>query len=134
MKVASKILALLSITALLLVMGAWTKTEVDHVDAPLTTPAQHPSSCHAHGGDNLPESFPTNSPLSFPRQAPVSYQCCLAGHVAALVQASDSSQPSAQYVGVILQIEAARTVSFLTRPESSGVLFANPLGTTTLRI
>jgi hypothetical protein len=132
MKIASKISALLLIAALMLVMGAW--TEADHADAPPATPAQHPSGCHAHGGNNLPESSPSNSPLSIPRQVPVSYQCCLTGHVAAVVQASDSPQLSMLYTRANLQIEPARTVSFLTRLEVSTVLFANPPGTTTLRI
>jgi len=132
MKVASKIPVLLLIAALVLVMGAW--TEADHAVDYLTTLAQHPLGCHAHGGNSLPASSPPSSPLSFPRRVPVSYRCCLTGHVAALVQASDSSQPSAQCAGIIVQIEPAQPVCSLARLEVSTILFANPPGTTTLRI
>src|ERR1700679_3220585 len=133
MKIASRIPALLLIAALMLVMGAW--TDPDHADALLATPDQHRLSCHAHNGNSLPQSSPSRSPLSyFPRQVPVRYQCCLTGHVAAVVPASEVSQPSAEPTGVIVQIEPARTASFLARREVSALLFPPPPGTTILRI
>jgi hypothetical protein len=135
MKVASKILALLSIAALMLGTGAWTKGEVDHANAPLVTPAQHPSGCHAQGGNSLHGPSSSHSPLSyFPRQAPISYRCCLTGHVAALVQASDSSQPVAQYADVTLKIEPASTASFLNRIEGLTIIFVTPPGAAVLRV
>jgi hypothetical protein len=128
MNVAAKIPAFLLIAALVLATGTW--TTVDHTDGPLATPDQHPAGCHAHGGESRHGSLPSHSPLP----APVSYQCCLTGHVAALVQASDSSQLSVQYTHVSLQTEPARTVSFLTLLEVSTVLSGDPPGTTPLRI
>jgi hypothetical protein len=128
MKVAAKIAALLLIAALVLATGAW--TAVDRTDGPLSTPDQHPAGCHAHGSESRHGSLPSHSPLP----APVSYQCCLTGHVAALVQASDSSQLSVQYTRVTLQIEPARTISILPLLEVSTVLSGDPSGTTPLRI
>jgi hypothetical protein len=135
MKFKSKILGLLMIATLTmatLTTGAW--TEADHVSASSSQLHERPAGCHEHGDRTIPRSPLSPSPLPYSPPAPVSYQCCLTGHVAAVVQASDSLQLSVQYTRVDLQIEPARTVSTLSQLEISAVLFADPPGTTSLRI
>ena len=127
MKVAAKITALLLIAVLVLATVAW--TAVDHTDVPATHD-QLPAGCHAHGGESHHSSLPSHSPLP----APVSYECCLIGHVVALVQTSHSSQLSVQFARVTLQIEPTRALPFLNLIEVSAVLSGDPPGTTPLRI
>jgi hypothetical protein len=135
MKYGSKILGLLLIAALLMATLSTRSLAVgvavaDH--APSAAVDERPAGCHAHGGQNLPLS----SPPRYPLPAPVSYQCCLTGHDAAVVPASASPQPPAQYqyTRVTLQIQSALTAYFLGALEVSMVPSADPPGTTPLRI
>jgi hypothetical protein len=65
---------------------------------------------------------------------PLGYQCCLAGHDAALVQASRQIQPSPQSSQVAVRIEPALKVSSFDGLEASTFISADPPGTTPLRI
>jgi hypothetical protein len=124
MKIASKILGLLLIAALVtapLAIHAW--AEPDHASAPLEAPIERPPACHPHGGNPVP-----HSPL------PASYKCCLTGHDAAVVHDSTSQQPAAQYTAVPPQIESLPTGYFLAGLQVSMVLSTHPPGTTPLRI
>jgi len=145
MKFAREILGLLLIAVLVTAgLATDTLTAADHASGssagPLAARGEPRAGCHAHGGNSLPDSqlhhsrLP-RSPLSHsPRPAPMSHQCCLTGHDAAAVQASQSPQPSAQCTPVSLQTESAQKLRFLGRLEVSMVLAADPPGTTALRI
>jgi hypothetical protein len=139
MKFGSKIPGLLLIAALVMATLATRSLAVgvavaiavaDH--APFSALDERPAGCHAHGGQSLP--LPPLPRLPIP--APVSYQCCLTGHDAAVVPASASPQPPAQwqYTRVTLQIESALTAYFLGGLEVPMLLSADPPGTTPLRI
>jgi len=128
MKFGSKILGLLLIAALVTATLATRSLAVAGADgAPSAAVDERPAGCHAHGGQSLPLS---------PLPAPVSYQCCLTGHDAAVVPASTSPQPPAQwqYTQVTLQMQSALTAYFLGGLEVSMLLSADPPGTTPLRI
>ncbi|HEY6302318.1 MAG TPA: hypothetical protein VIX14_04570 [Terriglobales bacterium] len=125
---AREILGLLLIAALVMATGA--VTEADHASSPLATHAPRPVACHVHGGEPLLDSHLPHSR----RPAPVSYQCCLTGHEAAVVQASYSPQPSFQCSCSIRLIESAPTACCLEGLEILMVLSADPPGTTPLRI
>jgi len=89
--------------------------------------------CHAHGGKGLPDSQPhSRFPHTQPR-APVSYQCCLTGHDAAVVQPSHYAPPSHQWIRVTLQIVPALAECSYSS-EVSKVLSADPPNITPLRI
>jgi hypothetical protein len=126
-------LLMLSLALAMPATGAW--ANADHASAPsaLHSPRHgpRPGACHVHGGASLPDSSPADS--SSPR-SPVSYKCCLAGHVVAVVCASDASQPSTQGTRTPHEVEATRRVPFLSRVEALVVVFADPPGTTPLRI
>src|SRR5208282_5523741 len=130
MKFGREILGLLLIAALVtatatLPTGAW--AESDHA---ASAPAQSPAGCHAHAGKRLPDSQNSRSP----RPAPVSYQCCLTGHDAAVVRASNSPQPLAQCSRVDRQFGPSLTTCCLRDLEVLMVLSADPPGPTPLRI
>jgi hypothetical protein len=124
---AREILGLLLIAAVVMATGA--VAEADHASPPWAAPAHRPAGCHGHGGETLPDSHLPHSR----RPAPVSYQCCLTGHEAAVVQASYSPQPSFQCSHFRL-IESAPTARCLEGLEVLMVLSADPPGTTPLRI
>lgn len=133
MKFGSKILGLLLIAALVtatLVTRSFAVTVADH--APSAAVDERLAGCHAHSGQSVPVSPLPRSP----QPAPVSYQCCLTGHDAAVVPASASPQPPAQwqYTQVALQIQSALTAYFLGGLEVPILLSADPPGTTPLRI
>ena len=130
MKFGSKILGLLLIAALVTATLATRSLAVAVAGAdgaPSAAVDERPAGCHAHGSQSLPLS---------PLPAPVSYQCCLTGHDAAVVPASTSPQPPAQwqYTQVTLQMQSALTAYFLGGLEVSMLLSADPPGTTPLRI
>jgi len=130
MKYAPKILGLLLIIAVVIAPSATgALAEAGHAAAPLAGLSDRPAACHMHADNTLPDSQLPHPP----RPAPASYQCCLTGHNAAVVQTSFSPQPSAERVRVTEPIEHELTVS------SSGlevplVLSADPPGTAPLRI
>jgi len=125
---AREILGLLLIAAVVTATGA--VAETDHASSPLMAPAQPAAGCHGHVGETLPDSHLPHSR----RPAPVSYQCCLTGHEAAVVEASYSPQPSFQCSHFIRRIESAPTARCLEGLEVLMVLSADPPGTTPLRI
>jgi hypothetical protein len=136
MKYRSKILGLLLSAALVTTTNAWAET--DHATGSSTElsagrtssqPNEHGAGCHAHGGSGLP-----NSPSRSQRPSPLSYQCCVAGHDAGLVQTPDSRQPLAQSGRVVVQIDAALTSCSSSGLVVSIILFADPPGVTPLRI
>jgi hypothetical protein len=131
MKCGREILGLLLIAALAMAtLATGALAEVDHASSPLATPAQPIAGCHAHGGTTLPDSRHSHSP----RPTPVSYQCCLTGHDAAVLQTSHSPQPSAQCSFATLQVETALMAYSLGGLDFLMVLSANPPGSTPLRI
>jgi hypothetical protein len=91
---------------------------------------EHPAVCHAHGGKTLPQSELPRSPLP----KPTSYQCCLTGHNAALVQAPYQTQLLVQSSHLKAQIEAVLTTSPFDSLESFTVISTDPPGKTPLRI
>jgi len=125
-----EVLGLLLIAALVTTMATAAVAEADHASAPLAAPAEHPAGCHAPGGNTLPDSQLPHSP----RPAPVSYQCCLTGHDAAVVQASHFPQPSAQCAHAARQIESALTAHCLDGLDVPVVLSVDPPSTIPLRI
>jgi hypothetical protein len=134
MKFGSKFLGFLQIAALLSsTLATSALAEADHASASSAGRAalgERPAACHAHGSNSLPDSQLPHSP----RPVPLSYQCCLTGHDAAVVQASDSLQLSVESTSVHRQSEPALTINFLGDLEVSTVLSADPPGTTPLRI
>jgi len=131
MNFARKILGLLLIAAFVVApLATGALAESDHASSPLAMPAQRPAACHVHGGETHLDSHLLHSR----RPAPVSYQCCLTGHQAAVVQASYSPQPSFQSSHSIRLIESAPTACCLEGLEVLMVLSADPPGTTPLRI
>jgi len=130
MKYAPKILGLLLIAAVVIAtLATGALAETDHASAPLAGLSDRPAACHMHGDNTLPDSqLPHPS-----RPAPASYQCCLTGHDAAVVQTSFSPQPSAERVRVAVPIEHELTVSSCGL-EVPIVLSADPPGTIPLRI
>jgi hypothetical protein len=65
---------------------------------------------------------------------PVSYQCCLTGHDAALLQAPYQTQFSVQSVQARVEVEPALTVSAFESSEAATVISTDPPGKTPLRI
>jgi len=135
MKCGSKILGLLLIAALgMSTLARGALTAPDHSSRSsaglLAAPGERPAGCHAHGGRSLPDSqLPPSAP-----PAPASRQCCLTGHDVAVVQASHHTPPSQPWTRVTVQIAPALTECFLSGPEVSMVLSADPPGLTPLRI
>jgi hypothetical protein len=104
MKCGSKILGLLLTIAVVIAPSATgASAEVRHAAASLAGPGNPPAGCHMHASNNLPDSGIPNPP----RPLPASYQCCLTGHDAAVVQTSYSPQPAAECIVVTAQIELA---------------------------
>ncbi len=134
MQFVFKILSLLQVAVLLTSTSAtsvWADAErVSAQSTGVAGVAERSAGCHAHGGQSLPDSQLPHSPSPMP----VSYQCCLTGHDAAVVQASDSPQLSVEYASVHPQIEPALTANFLSALEVSTALAADPPSTTPLRI
>jgi hypothetical protein len=131
MTFASKIVGLMLIAALSVatfVTGAW--AEADHASKPLVGLGERAAGCHGHDGEALPRS-----PLSPSRlPMPMSYQCCLTGHDAAVVQAYHFAQPPSEVSRLTLQIKPAPTAPTMCELEVSIVLYADPRGPTPLRI
>ncbi|MGD0212093.1 MAG: hypothetical protein ABSB87_02600 [Terriglobales bacterium] len=123
----SKILGLLLIAAV--VIAPLTAGALADADTPLTGLTGRPSVCHMHLGGTPSDSNPPH----YPRSVPASYQCCLAGHDAALMQRSGSPQPSAECVRITVQFEPALPSSS-SGLESSILPSADPPGTNPLRI
>jgi hypothetical protein len=92
MKLGSKISALLLIVTIASAMFA----EADHFSVPKSRQQESNAGCHAHAGKNLPTSER--------RPEPSSYKCCLTGHDAAIVLASDLPRCPAQCAQVLLRI------------------------------
>jgi len=141
MKFWTKIPGFLLIAALLVVplgIGA-SALPVDRVSAPSgkqhTDSAEYPAGCHMHGGKTLLQSqLPQSQLPRSPLPMPVSYQCCLTGHDAALVQIPYQTQLSVPNSQVRVQIEPVLTASAFDRLEGSTVISTDPPGTTPLRI
>jgi len=94
------------------------------------------AACHAHGPamskSDIP-SPPASRPASDSR-TPVNYRCCLTGHDTALVAVSQVVRPVADASRDVLIIDGElRLGSFLSTP-SVLLTFADPPGTTPLRI
>src|ERR1700679_1449385 len=130
MQFAFKILSLLllvpTIAVAMLTTGAW--PNADHASAPSTNLGERIAPCHVRG---LTDSSPTHSPS---QHFPASYLCCLTDHVAAVVHASDASRRPAQFARIVQQIQPESTASFLNRIPIRTIVFADPPGTTPLRI
>jgi hypothetical protein len=135
MKRGSKILGLLLIRALLIAAlppGSLhveaAVADINHWSAPPAVLGESPAACHAH--QSLPVSPLPNSPVP----APADYACCITGHDAAVVPASTSQQPPAQRTPVSPQIGSLPAGYFVVGLEGPLVRFADPPGTTRLRI
>lgn len=84
--------------------------------------------CHGHSSKTSSHTRLPESP------APVSYQCCLNGHDAAVVQTSALLQPLEQSSGLNLQREIALLASSLLSFAFREVFTSQPPGASPLRI
>lgn len=96
----------------------------------LAAPGERPAGCHGHGRQGLPGSRLPQSPPP----APASYQCCLTGHDAAVVQASFYTPPSQHWTQTTLQIMPALTKCSFNGSKASRVFSADPPRIAPLRI
>jgi hypothetical protein len=125
-----KIVGFLLIAAVViapLTTGVWAEAESAAASQPGL--GDRPAMCHKHQGTTAPVS---NFPHS-PHSVPPSYQCCLTGHDAAVVQASDSPQPAASRACITVHIEPALMLS-LSGLKGAILPSADSPGTTPLRI
>src|SRR5208282_105830 len=130
MMFASKILGILLPLAVMIAPSTTgALADAGHASAPLAVPGHPPAACHMHVDNTLPDSSLPHPP----RPAPASYQCCLTGHNAAVVQTSLSPQPCNECARVAVQIEPALALSS-SGVEASIFLSAGPPRTTPLRI
>ena len=142
MEIASKVLGFLLAMALVTAPLASGAIAADHTQ-PRSAQAssakrmagldERREGCHAHGSRTFPHA-PTPHPPSGGSPVPGSYQCCLTGHDAAVVQASLSTQPSDQSVAVALKSEPPLRECALLALEISAALSAGPPLRTPLRI
>src|SRR5208283_3586450 len=100
MMFASKILGILLPLAVVIAPSTTgALADAGHASAPLAVPGHPPAACHMHVDNTLPDSSLPHPP----RPAPASYQCCLTGHNAAVVQTSLSPQPCNERARVAVQ-------------------------------
>src|SRR6202140_3031676 len=98
-----RLLAILLAAALVVTAAASNTAASSH--SPQTAPASrtpngHQAGCH-HPDDALPASHPD------PLPAPVNYQCCIAGHEAAVLHASALPCPVIERPRLVVQIGRA---------------------------
>jgi hypothetical protein len=123
MKFASKIVGLCLVgTLIAALMPAMFVTDA-WADAYRAGPIEGAAGCHGQGGSQPPH-LPT----------PSSYRCCMTGHDAAVVQASQSLQPMAQCARVAAHVESGTVEVVLAGVEGSIVRSADPPGRSPLRI
>jgi len=134
MKIASKVLGLVMVMAIVTAPLATGAIADDHRQ---TTSAQatsakrmaglddHRGGCHAHSRGTFPH-VPTPDSPSQDSPVPGSYQCCLTGHDAAVVQAPLPTQPSDQSAAATLKSEPPLRECALLGLEISAVLSAGP--------
>ena len=128
MKLESKVVGLLLMAALL--MGTPAKGVLApsaHVSGASAALAERPAGCHGHG--RAPDSPPQHLP-----PVPVSYRCCVTGHDAVVVRASDAPPPAPLRTTEVLHFYAAVAAGSVDCLNISFVLFTGPPGTTPLRI
>jgi hypothetical protein len=129
MRFAREILALLLVSALLLVTGAW--AEGGHgLGLSHRAPDDHPAGCHAIVGGSLAGSQAPHSP----RPAPERHECCLTGHNVATMQSSYCLPPLATTHRVTVQVAAEPSLHFLGGQSVSIFRSVDPPGMTSLRI
>ncbi len=134
MRFAREILALLLVSALLLVTGAWAegghwlglsdRVSDDHLSD------DHPAGCHAIDGGSLAGSQAPHSP----RPAPGRHECCLTGHDVATMQRSYDLPPLATTQRVTVQAAPELSLHSLGGQSVSMFRSVDPPGMTSLRI
>lgn len=143
MQVASRFLALLLATVLLVASfatGAFAADSIATSPHPTTPGTAHPlgsgnrcGACHAHGGMSPQSPHSQSQSPQGPSPTPVSYQCCLTGHNVAVVQASQSPQPSNRCIHFVSTIASAFAIRS-AEIELSAILYVDPPGMAPLRI
>jgi hypothetical protein len=114
MKIACKIVGLFLVgTLVAALMSAMFVTDAlaDSDRAPIEGAA----SCHGHSSSQHPHL-----------PAPLSYRCCMTGHDSAVVQASQSPQPLAQFARVASYVEPGVVETVIRCLVGSIVLSADP--------
>jgi hypothetical protein len=133
MRLTREILALLLVSALLLVTGGWAESDYwlglsNHLSD------NQPAGCHAIGGGSLAGSgAPQQIPHS-PQRAPERHECCLTGHDVTALAVSYSFQPLIWAQGVTVQIAPGLGTCFFDATSVSMFAFADPPGIISLRI
>src|ERR1700688_2796451 len=128
----SRIIAILLAAALVVTAAVSNTTASSHT--PQTSPASttannHPAGCHDHDRNDAPlASHPDRLP------APVNYQCCITGHHAAVLHASDLPWPVTECAHFVEQSNPYALPSFPQHFEAALLLSAAPPLPSPLRI
>jgi hypothetical protein len=126
----SRIIAILLAAALVVTATVSYTAASSHT--PQTSPASttannHPAGCHDH--DDAPlASHPDRLPV------PVDYQCCITGHDAAVLHASDLPWPVIECAHFVVQSDLCASPSFSQHFEAVLPLSADPPLLSPLRI